>query len=106
MSDEIEKTDVAVGGNDRPAVHPNDLPDASRMITDHPSNYPDATYTDHPQHQPHVHAPTPTAETLIAAAGKQSAELQALAKRWGAMPITNHEVKFLAELVMLLMRQS
>ena len=68
------------------------------------THFPDATYTDHPQHQPQRHPPVTTAATLVQAALTKGAndELKSIGDRYGSMPFTSHETKFLAELVMLL----
>lgn len=88
--------------------------DEEKHLQFHPQ--PDVTYVDHPMHPPIRHAPIATAAHLVHAARAELQErhasketldeLQALGDKWGAHPFTNSEVQFLAEFVMLMMRQS
>jgi hypothetical protein len=64
---------------------------------------PDATYTDHPQHQPRVHAPATTGDQLIAIAmkvpGVNQEELGQLGAAFGPLPMSTHDTQFLARLL-------
>jgi len=76
------------------------------------AHFPDYTYTEHPQHQPRIHKPIPTASALVAVALEEMKkagakddvmeELKQIGVRYGSMPLSTHENQFLAELLMFL----